>query len=159
VTSPSDQWRLGSLADPSTRLGQSPLHSPSVFNFYRPGYVPPGTAIASNALVAPEFQITTESSVAGYINFMQSVISSTNGFYGSDLRADYSAWLPLAANPANLAAECNVVFAAGALSSSTLTTIADAITAMPANDNAQQLRRIHAALLLTLASPEYLVQQ
>jgi hypothetical protein len=52
-----------------------------------------------------------------------------------------------------------VVFAAGALSSSTLTTIADAITAMPANDNAQQLRRIHAALLLTLASPEYLVQQ
>jgi hypothetical protein len=56
-------------------------------------------------------------------------------------------------------AECNVVFAAGALSSSTLTTITDAITAMPANDNAQQLRRIHAALLLTLASPEYLVQQ
>jgi len=159
VTSPNDQWRLGNLSDPATRLGQSPLHSPSVFNFYRPGYVPPGTAIATNALVAPEFQITTESSVAGYINFMQGVISNTSGFAGSDLRADYTAWLPLATNAANLAAECNLVFAAGALSSGTLTTITNALSAMPSGSNAEQLRRIHAAVLLTLASPEYLVQQ
>jgi uncharacterized protein (DUF1800 family) len=159
VTSPNDQWRLGNLSDPASRLGQSPLHSPSVFNFYRPGYVPPGTAIASNSLVAPEFQITTESSVAGYLNFMQGVISNTSGFVGSDLRPNYDAWLPLAGNPANLAAECNLVFAAGALSSGTLTTITNALTAMPSTNTAEQLRRIHAAVLLTLASPEYLVQQ
>ncbi len=47
------------------------MRAPSVFNFYRPGYVPPSTAIAVRGMVAPEFQITTETSVAGYINFMQ----------------------------------------------------------------------------------------
>ena len=37
------QRRLGDRrpSDPATRLGQSPLRSPSVFNFFRPGYVPP----------------------------------------------------------------------------------------------------------------------
>jgi uncharacterized protein (DUF1800 family) len=45
-------WRIGPLSDPATALGQSPLRSPSVFNFYRPGYVPPNTSIARAKLVA-----------------------------------------------------------------------------------------------------------
>ena len=32
------------LSGSDTALGQSPLRSPSVFNFFRPGYVPPNTA-------------------------------------------------------------------------------------------------------------------
>ena len=34
-------------AGSDTALGQSALRSPSVFNFFRPGYVPPNTAIAT----------------------------------------------------------------------------------------------------------------
>ena len=30
------------------QLSQSPLRSPSVFNFFRPGYVPPGTALSAS---------------------------------------------------------------------------------------------------------------
>ena len=68
ASSASDAWAIGNTSDLATRLGQSPLRSPSVFNFFRPGYVPPNSSIAGASLVAPEFQITNESSVVGYLN-------------------------------------------------------------------------------------------
>jgi uncharacterized protein (DUF1800 family) len=157
VSSPSGQWRLGDLSDPATRLGQSPLHSISVFNFYRPGYVPPNTAIAAAAKVAPEFQITTESSVAGYLNFMQSAISNTGGLFSSDVRADYTAWLPLAGEADALAAEANLLLAANQLGADRVTIIRNALAAMPSATSANRLSRVHAAVLLTLAAPECLV--
>jgi uncharacterized protein (DUF1800 family) len=43
----------------SSELGQAPNKAPSVFNFYLPDYQPPGV-IRDNALVAPEFQILSE---------------------------------------------------------------------------------------------------
>ena len=160
VASASGQWRLGNLSDPATRLGQSPLHSPSVFNFYRPGYVPPNTTLATAAEVAPEFQITTESSVAGYLNFMQTAIgitsTATNGVNGSDVRPDYSTWLALAPDAAALADEANLVLASGQLTAARLTLIRDALAAMPSSTSTDQQRRVQAALLLTLAAPDYL---
>ena len=45
---PRGRWAIGDLSDPATRLGQSPMRSPSVFNFFRPGYVPPGNELAAN---------------------------------------------------------------------------------------------------------------
>jgi len=156
AASASGQWRLGNLSDPATRLGQSPLHSPSVFNFYRPGYVPPNTALATAAEVAPEFQITTESSVAGYLNFMQSAIGTTNGVSGSDVRPDYSAWLALAPDAAALADEANLVLASGQLVAARVTLIRDALATMPAATATDQQRRVQAAMLLTLAAPDYL---
>ncbi len=160
VGSPSGDWKLPNLSDPARRLGQSPLHSPSVFNFYRPGYIPPGTPIASKAgVVAPEFQITTESSVAGYLNFMQSSISATVGILGSDVVPNYEAWLPLATDPAALVAQTHLLFAAGALSPATVTIITNAVASMSAGTDAQRRNRVHAAMLLTMAAPEYLVQQ
>ncbi len=157
VNSASGDWRVQDTADPATRLGQSTMRSPSVFNFYRPGYVPPNTAIASAGNVAPEFQITTETSVAGYLNFMQAAISDSGGLFSSDVKADYAAWLPLAGDPAALAAEANLLLAAGQLSAARVTIIRDAIAAMPSATNANRLNRVHAALLLTLAAPEFLV--
>jgi uncharacterized protein (DUF1800 family) len=53
VSSAGDNWAIGNTSDAATRLGQSPLRSPSVFNFYRPGYVPPNSSIAKLGLVAP----------------------------------------------------------------------------------------------------------
>jgi uncharacterized protein (DUF1800 family) len=74
LSSTSGDWQVGNLGDNGTRLGQSPLRAPSVFNWFRPGFAPAGTAIGAAGLVAPEFQIADESSVAGYLNFMQSAI-------------------------------------------------------------------------------------
>jgi uncharacterized protein (DUF1800 family) len=159
VTSPTGAWNLGSTADPATRLGQSPLQSASVFNFYRPGYVPPNTALAAAGLVSPEMQIATETSVAGYLNFMQVAIASTTTLAGSELRPDYAAWLELVTSPDALVAEFDLVLAAGALSATTRTTIAGALAAMPVGTAAQRLNRVRAAVLLVMACPEYLVQK
>jgi len=47
----------------NAELGQGPLQSPSVFNFYRPDFSQPGR-IGERGLVSPEFGILDESSVA-----------------------------------------------------------------------------------------------
>ena len=159
VQSPSGRWELWDLSSPANGLGQSPMHSPSVFNFYRPGYVPPNTAFAETAKVAPEFQITTESSVASYLNFMQWAIGADDGIYGSDLVSDFSAWVPLANEATALVAEANLVFAANRLRGERLRSITEAIASMPAGNDGERLRRVQAAMLLVLASPEYLVQK
>ena len=50
-------------------LGQGPLQSPSVFNFFSPFYAPPGEIRNSN-LVAPELQIATEYLNTQFTNYM-----------------------------------------------------------------------------------------
>jgi uncharacterized protein (DUF1800 family) len=153
VTSASDTWAVGNTSDPATHLGQSPLRSPSVFNFFRPGYVPPGSAIATAGLVAPEFQITNESSVVGYVNFMQRLVGSGIG----DVLPNYTSWLPLADNGASLVAEVNTVVAAGQLGPMTGTLIANVINGMPSGTVPLRLNRIRVALVLVLAAPEFIV--
>jgi uncharacterized protein (DUF1800 family) len=37
------EWRFNNTNDPNASLSQHPFLSPSVFNFYRPGYVVPGS--------------------------------------------------------------------------------------------------------------------
>jgi uncharacterized protein (DUF1800 family) len=48
-------------------LAQSPQDAPSVFNWFLPDYVLPGP-IAAAGLVAPEFQVATESNVVNIVN-------------------------------------------------------------------------------------------
>jgi uncharacterized protein (DUF1800 family) len=151
--SPNDLWDIGNTSDPATRLGQSPLRSASVFNFFRPGYVPPNSGIGTAGLVAPEFQITNESSVVGYLNSMQSVVASGRG----DVKADYSAWLSMADDAAALVAEFNLLLAAGQLGTATRATISDAVATMAKGGDTARLARIHATLVLVLAAPEFLV--
>ncbi len=46
--------------EPGKELSQAPMRSSSVFNFFRPDFSPPGK-IKEAGLIAPEFQITSES--------------------------------------------------------------------------------------------------
>lgn len=156
ATSQGNVWNVGDLSDPATRLGQSPMRSASVFNFFRPGYVPPGSAIAQQGLAGPEFQITTESSVAGYVNFMQRVVA---GQGVGDLRASHASLLALAGDSAALLAEINLVLAAGQLSAATLATLRTALDSIAVASDAGRNNRVQAALILVLASPEYIVQR
>ena len=165
VTSPRGHWALGNLSDAASGLAQSPMHSPSVFNFFRPGYAPVAGALgAYNStnpppalpLVGPEFQITNESSVAGYVNFMQNAV---NGQGVGDLQADYASLIPLAADAGALLDELNLVLAASQISAPTLATLKSALDTVPTDTDAGKLNRIYAALVLVLASPEYIVQK
>jgi uncharacterized protein (DUF1800 family) len=155
AASPSDAWAVGNTSDPGNALGQSPLRSPTVFNFFRPGYVPPNSAIGTAGMVAPEFQITNESSVVGYVNYMQSAVSK--GIF--DVKADYASLLPLAETTLPLLNEINLVLAAGQLSAATLSLIKGALDTMPVGTDAARLNRIYAALTMVLAAPEFIVQK
>ena len=153
AASTSDNWLIGDLSSGAYSLGQSPLRAPSVFNFFRPGYVPPNSAIAVNGLVAPEFQITDESSIAGYVNFMQNAVSSgARGF-----KADYSSLMPLADDAAALVSDIALVLAADQLTASTKSTITAAVSSLPGGTDPSRLKRIYTAMLLVLASPEFIV--
>lgn len=57
------------MASTDTELNQTPMGSPTVFNFYLPDYQFPG-ALATAGLTTPEFQITSETTVIRQANFI-----------------------------------------------------------------------------------------
>lgn len=152
ATSPGGLWPIGNTSSSTTRLAQSFGRAPSVFNFFRPGYTPPNTAIATAGLVAPEFQITNELSVVAFINYMQSVIQNGTG----DVRGDYAAFTALAADSQALVDEVNLVLAAGQLSAATVAAIRAAVDSIATTATNGALNRVYTAILLTLASPDYI---
>ncbi len=159
ATSPQDTWKINDLSDPGTKLGQSPLRSPSVFNFFRPGYVPPGTALSANQIPAPEFQLVSESSVGGYLNFMQNVIYSG---ISSDVTAPYTTEMAIVHDANALVQRLNLLLCAGQLSAATITLMVTALNATAvttASSNTVKRNRIAAAIFLVMASSEYLVQK
>ena len=155
VTSPSGLWAVGDTSDAAKGLAQSPLRSPSVFNFFRPGYVPPDTALDDQALEAPEFQIANESSVVGCINYLQRAVAGSI----ADLTPDYGALLAIADDAGALLAELNLVLAANQIGAATLSALATAVGTMASGSDTTRRARINAALVLVLAAPEYIVQK
>jgi uncharacterized protein (DUF1800 family) len=153
ASSPKGLWDIGDTSEPATRLGQSPLRSPSVFNFFRPGYVPPNTRIGQQELVAPEFQIANESTLVGYANWMQSVIQNGRG----DVKADYSGFTADASDAAALFDRINLVLAAGQLSTLTRSIVVNAVSTIGASTDLGRLRRVQATTLLVMTAPEYLI--
>ena len=175
INSARGSWKIGDQSNPATQLGQSPLRSPSVFNFFRPGYVPPSTALSATQTPAPEFQLVNESSVGGYLNAVQGVIrngifvnapdlpqgasNSTNGF---DITASYAAELALVLDPAALVRRLNLLLCAGQMSAANQSLIVNALsaTALTATStDSAKLNRVAAAVLLVMASADYLVQK
>ncbi len=59
-------------------LTQTPLRSPTVFNFFFPDYQFPGT-LAAAGLTTPEFQLTSDTSVAVQMNFLQGGLLNNTG--------------------------------------------------------------------------------
>ncbi len=170
-TSSSGKFDIELTDSPAVALGQAPVHSPSVFNFYRPGYVAPKTKSAALNLVAPELQIVNETSVAGYVNFMRDSISSGVGFPAGaaltrrDMQADYSAELALATDAAALVDRVTTRLTYGAVGPARRAEIISAVNSIlvPGGSSSQALvnaakrQRVNAAILLTVAAPEFVV--
>ena len=165
VTSQSGNWLMASTAG-NTSLNEAPLTSSSVFNFYRPGYVPPNTTLGGKNKQAPEFQITDEVSTASYINVMQAAIGSGIGM-GADIQSVYTKEVALATDVAALIERVNLLLYAGQMSAGLKTKIINAVTAVaiPGGTATQtqidtaKLNRVKLAILLSMASPEYIAQR
>ena len=175
ITSARGSWKIGDQSNPANQIGQSPMRSPSVFNFFRPGYVPPSTALSASQTPAPEFQLVNESSVGGYLNAMQTIIrngifvnapdlpqNASNATNGYDITATYAAELALVLDTTALVKRLGLVLCAGQLSAATQSLIVAALNATPvtaASSDSVKLNRVAAAVLLVMASSEYLIQK
>ena len=158
VSSTNGAYEIYDLSGSDTALGQSALRSPSVFNFFRPGYVPPNTEIAVADKQAPEFQLLNETTTAGYINFLQWV---TRGGY-NDVKPTYTDLLPIAHDVPQVVDWLNLRLTANQMSTDSLTVIRNmltlfGITATSSNDD--KLNMLATGCFLFLISPEYLVQK
>jgi uncharacterized protein (DUF1800 family) len=163
-------WLVGSTSA-STSLAQSALTSPSVFNFWRPGYSPPLTRIGQQGLVAPEFQVVDEVSVAGYLNTMQTTVdlgigSTSSGVTGRDVITAYPSETAVADNSGALIDRVNMLLLAGQMSAALRAKLLAAVNgvAIPTGATAAQtsaalLNRTKLAVFLTMASPEYITQR
>jgi uncharacterized protein (DUF1800 family) len=174
-TSDSGSWRVGNTDNAGTALGQTPMRAPSVFNFYRPGYVPPGTEAAVAALAAPEMQLAHETTAAGYVNFMRDNIAQGVGQWNNstsrrDLQADFSAEVALADQPAALLDRLNAKLMLGAMPMELRAEIQGAIEKMAIPvlkadaSNQKQVSdakraRVNGAIFLVVVSPEFQVQK
>lgn len=178
VASVKGTWKIGnpnySAVD---ALGQSPLQAPSVFNFFRPGYVPPNTSLATMQYTAPEFQLVNESTTASYINYLENNL--INGMWvrapelitspenptatdGHDIVPDYSAEMALAGNATALFARLNLLLCAGQLSDATLKEMTTAFaydkTNLTSDDNAKRTY-VAKAIMFVMCCAEYLIQK
>jgi uncharacterized protein (DUF1800 family) len=153
------RYGLYNTSQQSDSLGQMVLTAPSVFNFFRPGYVPAGTAIANNKLVAPEFQIVNEVSTIGYANYIHNLVMSKNN---PDIAPDYSKEMAIAQDSTALVNQIDLLLTAGQLSQPTKDKIKQAVDSIqiPATDDANaRFYRVATAVFLTMVSPQYLVQK
>lgn len=161
ASSKSGNWTVASTANPATQLAQSPLRSPSVFNFFRPGYVPANSSTALNRMVAPELQLVNESTAPAYVNFMARVVEGKE-WSTSDLATPYTDEIAIAHDAAALLDRLDLLLTARQLSEASRALIRgalDAVVVTETSDAATKLRRIHTAVLLVMAAPEYLLQR
>ncbi|HVU34383.1 MAG TPA: DUF1800 family protein [Opitutaceae bacterium] len=139
------------FTNPNNQLDQAPLRSPTVFNFFHPGYVLPG-ALAAGGLVAPEFEITDATSSIDVPNYLRSLIfTSANSPEQLDFTAEEAM-----ATPA-LLDHLNAVLCAGNMPPATRDRVTTALAKLPASTTA--LEKAQTAVLVVATSPAAAVQQ
>lgn len=147
-------YDLGAFTE--NTMGQFPLGSPSVFNFYSPDYEPPGP-IANARLVGPEFQILNAVFAVTLPNSFSTLITNGTGRF----RLNLSELETLAADNAALLDRLDLLFTHGTLSAESraaIRTALDGITAgmVPAGSTLAQ-QRARLGLYLILLSPDYAI--
>jgi DICT domain-containing protein len=150
-------------------LAQAPYKSPSVFNFYRPGYVAPGTETGAAGLTMPELQLVNANSISNYANFMTYFIFAFAANNVGDASAtsfipDYSDELALADDPAALVDHLDLLLTYGTTSDETKATIITFLEDIGLEDpndpnyNGPFLR-VALGVLMMMTSPDYTVQR
>ncbi len=161
AASESGTWQIGPLDREYDQLSQSPLRPPSVFGFFRPTFTPHKSETSARSLVAPEFQLVNETSAVGYINFLQDIVEGY-GYNARDVKATYTDELEIAADADVLLDHLDLLLCGMQISSPVRSLVRSAIADIPVQNSSETenlLKRIHTAVLLIMASPDYLVQR
>jgi uncharacterized protein (DUF1800 family) len=168
-----DVWNTSS---PET-LGQSAMSPPSVFNYYSPDFGPAGPATypqirpandlgarAREPLYAPEFEITSTSTIAGFSDFWGwAVYNGFNPDNNNQARrwaVQYSQQLANTSNPQVLVDELDLLLTAGNLKpafKANLVAMANGITRTNASEQSEQ--RFRAVFWQIVNSADYAIQR
>jgi uncharacterized protein (DUF1800 family) len=145
----------GYLNPQSVTLGMDLFRPPSVFSYFSPGTVVPGTA----GVRGPEFGVFTTSTALRRFNFVNTMVFSripvsTNAPSGTAI--DFTPLLPMAGNPSALVDYLDVLLLHGSMSDQMRSSIAQAVSAV-ARTNA--LKRVRTAAYLVLTSSQYQVER
>ena len=161
VQSASSKWDIGSTESSTYGLAQSPLRSPSVFNYFRPAYFSNNSQAAANDMVAPEFQLVNETTVAAYLNFMQQVIRG-KGSRSNDVKPLYSAEIAIAHDRTALLDRLDLLLTGNQMMEATrseILSVLEGIDVTQASPEQDKLNMIYIAVMLVMASYDYLIQR
>jgi hypothetical protein len=170
-------WILGATDTGATSsLAQTPLNSPTVFNFFFPGYKFPGP-LTTAGLTTPEFQLTSDTTAAWQMNFLEGGLlgngNNTNGISSFNngtgaIAIDLGPWMTLANTyslgiPA-LVDSLNSLLCGGQLSGSAKNNIVNYVannTNFPYTTPtyAQMRDRVRAVVHLIINSPDFTIQK
>jgi hypothetical protein len=161
-----NEWWLLYNAGSNTRLGQQPFQSPSVFNFYRPGFTAPGSETGAAGLTAPELQTVNEGAAIGYANFMLNYVFNTSSMRNDGIDSfvpDYTDEIALAEQPADLADHLNALLLSGRMSVQTKDRIVTVLNEIPISaDTAEaeedKMTRASLAVYLAVTSPAFALE-
>ena len=131
----------------ASHLREAPVHAPSVFDFYSPVNLAPGTTA-----FGPEFMLEDGSSVVQRASYADQI---TNNQILPGLRVDLSntsAWGKLAARPADLVDALGVVFMHGQMPADMRATVINAVSSVTS-----PAQRARFAVYLIVSSPQYLI--
>jgi uncharacterized protein (DUF1800 family) len=153
LTGPSD----GVITNYTNGIGQNPFNSPTVFNYYPPDFVVPGTS-----LLGPEFGILTTGTAVGRANVVNTM---TYGQIGTGENNPGGTRIDLADLQALSAADptgnqlldaLNQRLLHNTMSAQMRSTILPAVTIIPATDT---LGRARAAVYLVASSSQFQIQR
>ena len=138
---------------------QQPYSSPSVFNFFKPGYSPPGP-VSDAGLVAPELQIINSLTALASSNFYLNIL--TDGFNdgvvprGQEVRFQFAPERALADNVPALMRRLDMVLTGGILPAEQHQIIREAVEAISkANSDDYKMDRVYMAVYLISTAPEF----
>ncbi|HET8942343.1 MAG TPA: DUF1800 family protein [Rudaea sp.] len=171
----STGWSLGDTQY-SVGVAQAPLDAFSVFNFFKPDYLPAGE-MTTGGLLGPEFGMQTDSIIANSTNTMRGrayYYDSNDTCYPDDLfgdvTVDHAQDLALAgsanggtADPSDRLVDAySRRFMSGQMSPFMRKQLIDYLNQFDSSDaegDEWRLQRIYRALYLVFTSPEYMIQK
>lgn len=149
---------------PDRLFGEGALRSPSVFNFYRPDYTPPGE-LAEAGLTGPEFQIATDPWVINLSNFLFHSIHGS--FRGADwiepgqTVVNLNREARLASNPQALIDHLDLLLMAGQMPVDMRNSLLAHTESLPLEVDSLRKGMLRAldAVFLIMISPQYAIQR
>ena len=139
----------------AAQIRQYVLSAPSVFNFFQPGYAPNGE-IKDAGLVAPEFQITTASTIMEiknliYYSLETGQVLANSGQLPAE-KLDFSEELLLAQDTQALLDRLDTVMTFGTLTAETRTAVEVAVDSLT-----ESRERVAMAVYLIAISPDFAI--